>query len=285
MECGRAWRGAQQLAGLQWITLGFGIASCLLATRGLAADAQVAAQGGGVAVRIVRDGVVGSPSGKVSGVVLNIEVTEDAAAELYGYRSMNSLVDIDCRAGRDRVRSAQAFERPHLAGASHRGRTSGEWVRPTPGAYMSDVIERVCSHAGLRAAQAAQAVAKVGPAVTAPSVPPPASSPMPPGTGGPPKPARLAVPAMTGASSSRPRVQVASSASEGAARALLDEVRAEIAPPLTGAVETAEVRGKTVYRSVVGGFGSEAEAQTFCARMKQARGSCIVWKGASTSGR
>ena len=282
------------MAGLQRIARGFGLAAFLAGASGLA-EAQVTAHGEGVAVAVVRAGAVGSASGEVSDVALNIEVTEDGAAALYGYRSMHSVVDIDCRGGRDRVRSAQAFERPHLAGPSQMRPTSGEWVRPTPGAYMSDVIEKVCSRAGLRSAPTATAVVAAAeptlpPVTSSPKASSPkasspnASSPTLPRAGGPPatQPPELAV---KGGGPSQLRAQIASSSSESAARAFLDRARTEIPPPLTSSVETAEVRGKRVYRSVVEGFKSQAEAQAFCARMHQANVECIVWKDTYTGGR
>jgi hypothetical protein len=268
------------LAGLQSVSLSLLLATSLVATSSQAGDAQSTAHGDGVAVRIVRSGAADSASGEVSGVVLNIEVTEDAAADLYGYRSMNSVADIDCRSGRDRVRSARAFERRNQSGASNTRRTSGEWVLPTPGAYMSDVIEKVCSRAGLRPSSPTIATAVPTAVSTAPlAAPNPTVSRMASPSAPAPDLAR------TGGGATRFRAQLASSSSEGAAREILEQARTKVLPPLTGDVETAEVHGKKVYRSVVEGFGSEAEAQAFCVRMKQARGDCIVWKGTNTSGR
>jgi hypothetical protein len=71
---------------------------------------------------------------------------------------------------------------------------------------------------------------------------------------------------------------LASFSDERPAGLLLETVKPDIPPPLVGTVETAEVHGKTVYRSVVEGFVSQADAEAFCARMNRASVACIVWR-------
>ena len=306
----RVRRGAQ-LAVRHGITLQACLAAILAAASCSDVHAEIAVKGDDVTVAITATGAAGSAPGMRSGVMLNIEVTEERAAELYGYRSMSVLVDLDCRAGKDRVRKALAFERPRLAGASQLRRTSGEWVRPTPGAYMSDVIQEVCSRAGFGAAPpvAAPVEAPIGtierpPPASRPTgfpTAPPAPAPLGPAAASPARTGGARVRAQIAASTSEQaaqseaaapprssgsglRAQIASSTSEQAAHQALDQAKAQIQPPLTGAVEAAEVRGRTAYRSVVVGFASEAGARAFCARMQEAHSGCIVW-GARGVGR
>ncbi len=246
-------------------------------------DAKVVAQGEGVTVAITPSGAAGGAAGEMTGVVLEIEITEPDAVELYGYQSMNSVVDIDCPGARDRVRRAQAFQLPHLAGPSQERHTSGQWVRPSPGAFMADVIAKACASAGLRSTSPQLAAA----VPSAPSTKPAAVRSAPPTQ--PIAPSHLSPSPSTSTSPTAPskptggaarlRAQIASSTNEHAAREVLEKIGSRISPQLTTDVETAQVRGKTVYRSVVAGFASEAEAQSFCAQMKQASVACIVWKG------
>jgi hypothetical protein len=234
---------------------------------------------------------------------LDIEVTNDEVAAQHGYRSLKSVVDVDCRGERDLVREATAFSLPHLSGASQMRVTSGQWVRPTPEAYMSRVIKAICSRVGLRPAEETAAVTAAAspPAASASSTsaekaatpprlqPSPALSVPPQATLKPqaPKPAPptsvgSASGAMASVAAPRLRVQIASLASPSAAQAALDAAQDEIQPPLAGEIEAAEVHGRKAYRSIVHNFSSEAAANAFCVRMKQAKSAgCIVWKGAS----
>jgi hypothetical protein len=68
------------------------------------------------------------------------------------------------------------------------------------------------------------------------------------------------------------------------ARKALDAAGPDIVPPLTGEVETAKVRGETVYRAVVVNFASAGDAESFCATLKAKNRGCIVWNGAAGSG-
>lgn len=237
------------------------------------------AHGEGVTVVITRSSVAGAPAGEMTDVMLNIEVTETETAQLYGYRSMNSMVDIDCVGGRDRVRKALAFELPHFAGPSHLRRTSGEWVRPTPGAFMSDVIEKACASAGLLPSSPTLAAALPAASSQAPvASPKPTVAPIV--TQGPQAP----YDAKQGGGAGRLRAQIASSRTEQGALQILEKAKSKISSTLTSEVETAVVRDKKVYRSVVKGFGSEAEVG-FCGRMRQANVGCIVRRDSRAGGR
>lgn len=247
----------------------------------------------GVSVSIARIGAVNRVSGKIDAVELRIEVVDDQTAALRGYRSMASVVDIDCSGERDRVRSARAFELAHLSGPSHAHSVSGEWVRPTPEAYLAKVIKLVCSNqrlgrppaASVQAAPAPGAAPAHAPSSDAATQKVSISEPAPQSRTGavsadPSAPrTNIAAGRSAGAQPARPRVQVASSASRRAAEQALGTVSPEVRAPLAGEVEAAKVRGKTVYRSVVANFVSVSDAQAFCADMKARRRACVVWTG------
>ncbi len=261
------------------------------ATKGATVDDE------GVSVVIVQTGAAPSAAGQVSGVKLDVEVTDDEVAALHGYRSLKSVVDVDCPGERDLVREATAFALPRLSGASQMRVTSGQWVRPTPEAYMSRVIKTICARVGLRpagetvtaaaspAAAPASSTEKAGtpqrlqPTPALPAAPQAAPKPQAPNPA-PPKTVGPASGAMAFVAAPRLRVQIASLPSPSAAQAVLDAARDEIQPPLAGEIEAAVVHGRKTYRSIIDNFSSEAAANAFCVRIKQARNAgCIVWKG------
>ena len=68
-------------------------------------------------------------------------------------------------------------------------------------------------------------------------------------------------------------VQIAAAASEPQAREALAKIRGKVTPPLSSAVRSAVVDGKTFHRALVTGFQTRAEAQAFCNGLK---GDCFV---------
>jgi hypothetical protein len=246
-------------------------------------------------------GDTSGPPGVVNGVLLNIEVTDEQTAQSRGFRSMSLVVDVDCQGSRERLRKAEAFDLPNLAGPQQPRGVSGE--RAIQDAYMGEVIKTICAVHGIRVfAQGAGAGGT-------PAVASGPASPAEPPTPGPPVAA--AEPAFSGAASpaltpdrepdaapaalaaappnpppspgaaagflSQARVQIASSPSRADAEARLGRSAALIAPPLRGEVEVATVHGKTVYRSIIAPFGSTSEAQAFCARTRPSLDGCFVW--------
>jgi hypothetical protein len=251
-------------------------------------------------------------AGVVNKVVLNVEVTDDQVAESRDFRSMSLIVDIDCRGDRERLRRAEAFDQPNLAGTAQPRAVSGEWA--VPEAYMGEVIRTICTTHGMRfveqvaSAGGSPAVARVqAPPAEAPKPTPPAApAPTPPQPAPPPEPAigsatsralgpypvpdaapvalataspnRWSSPGAEAGLLSQARVQIASSPSRAEAEAMLDRSAALISPPLKGAVQVATVHGKTVYRSIIAPFGSESEARAFCARTGLTLDGCFVWR-------
>jgi hypothetical protein len=68
-------------------------------------------------------------------------------------------------------------------------------------------------------------------------------------------------------------VQIAAADSETQARAALTKIKGKVAPPLTSAVRSVVVDGKTFHRALVMGFQTRNEAQAFCKGLK---GDCFV---------
>ncbi len=106
-------------------------------------------------VSVKRDMVIaihnrGTPSvggGVIEGVVLQGEVVSNDAAQIMGYRSMQSTVNIDCVRRREMVVKMAVFSEPKGKGQVVNRQTPGGWVQPSPGAYLSDVMGDICGSA------------------------------------------------------------------------------------------------------------------------------------------
>jgi hypothetical protein len=72
------------------------------------------------------------------------EVVDDESVERLGYRSMRSVVEINCETRRDRVLEMEVFDSPNLKGTGQKRTVPGGWVQPSQDAYMADVIRTVC---------------------------------------------------------------------------------------------------------------------------------------------
>lgn len=68
-------------------------------------------------------------------------------------------------------------------------------------------------------------------------------------------------------------VQIAAASSEPLAREALAKIKSKVTPPLSSAVRSVVVDGKTFHRALVTGFQTRAEAQAFCDGLK---GDCFV---------
>lgn len=68
-------------------------------------------------------------------------------------------------------------------------------------------------------------------------------------------------------------VQIAAADSEAQARAALTKIKGKMTPPLSGAVRSVVVDGKTFHRALVAGFQTRGEAQAFCKGLK---GDCFI---------
>ena len=100
-----------------------------------------------MAVAVVRHDGPERASGLVRNVDLRGEVTNEAAAREFGYRSVRSQVDLDCSARRDRVVRIDLYSEHNLGGRSQTRHPPGGWAHPSPDAYLSDVMDAVCAPA------------------------------------------------------------------------------------------------------------------------------------------
>lgn len=90
----------------------------------------------------------GTPSaggGVIEGVILQGEVVSSNAAQVMGYRSMRSTVNVDCIRRRDLVVKMAVFSEPNAQGEVVNRQVPGGWVQPSPDAYLSDVMRSVCA--------------------------------------------------------------------------------------------------------------------------------------------
>ena len=90
----------------------------------------------------------GTPSaggGVIEGVVLQGEVVSSTAAQVMGYRSMRSTVNVDCVRRRDLVVKMAVYSEPNAQGEVVNRQVPGGWVQPSPDAYLSDVMRSVCA--------------------------------------------------------------------------------------------------------------------------------------------
>ncbi len=294
-----------------------------------------------MAVAVVRHDGPERASGLIRNVELRGEVTNEAAAREFGYRSVRSQVDLDCATRRDRVVRIDLYAEHNLGGRSQTRRPPGGWAHPSPDAYLSDVLDAVCAPAsaslrlaaagepadpqptapgtgaGLREApQKPSPPAIVRVADRAPANRPPPSSPVqevistapappkPPAApivrvvddspAKPPRPLVLktaarappkavsapmlalalgpAVPASDGAVVA----QIAASESAAGASQALGGLKGRLTGGLTARVAPATVNGRQVYRAVVEGFSTRADARAFCSSRLKLGEDCFV---------
>jgi hypothetical protein len=239
---------------------------------GLAAKAVVSSRGG-FAVAIAKPGVRNA-DGVVEGVELHGETLDAGAAQLLGFSSMTSQLDVDCPRRRDRVISMVTFAEPALQGARQEREAPGGWIQPSPQAYLADVLRSVC---GLRPNTVLQ-VASLddAPMSTSERTARPVLRPsigLTPATPAPAEPPKPQAPARK---PGKVVAQVAAAPSEAAARAALKKVARHAPDGTANHVEQAMVDGRTFYRAQVRGFADRADAGRFCKAVIASGGDCFV---------
>lgn len=212
-----------------------------------------------------RDGLVARTPGEK--VRLQGDVVDDEAAQRLGYRSMRSLVEINCETRRDRVVEMEVFSEHNLKGAGQKRALPGGWVQPSEDAYMADVVRAICRAAPQRSdppppPEPSPAVLK--PAIVA-TPPKPTPRPAPQSIAPPVTPTRGNL-----------AVQVGALDTATAAHRTLSGLAGLIAAPLATQVQPARIGERTFYRALVAGFRSRAEANTFCAAVTRQGGSCFI---------
>lgn len=116
-----------------------------LSASGLPAAAVVSAKPD-LVVAVRSRGTV-RPDGIIEGVELQGEVVSSAAAQTRGYRSMRSVVNIDCARRRDQVVKMTIYPEAGAKGAPIARQVPEGWVQPSPAAYLSEVMEALCAAA------------------------------------------------------------------------------------------------------------------------------------------
>ena len=243
---------------------------------------QIVGFGDGVAVAVVSGAGNGARTGVIKDLSLRAEVVDDDTAATLGWRSMRSTVDIDCDHGRDLVRSMEVFAAHDLKGPSSSPKLPGGWGQPDRLAYLGGVITALCKGGSVAvdtspptraAAPAHQARSKP----TSPARPPAALTSNTAPVISPPAAAKPApTPPLARRPAGGPVVQIAAGGSEAGARQALASLQAPGLAGLTRSVQIAAKDGKPLYRAVIGGFASRAEAASFCAALQKAGHACLV---------
>ena len=226
-------------------------------------------------------------------VRLQGEATDEDTADRLGYRSMRSVVEINCDTRRDRVVEMEAFPQHDLKGAGQKRAVPGGWAQPSEDAFLADVIRAVCRAPRPAPSEIAAASPPLRPS-TSPDHAPPRSTPAPiarppqpavaeavaPARSQPPPPRLMSVVAtLPSGRSGAPagagfRAQLGALDSEADARRVLDGLT--LSPGLSAQVEPATVGARTYYRAMVMGFGGKAQAQAFCAARRRQAAACLI---------
>ena len=231
---------------------------------------------------------------------LDIEARTDDAARRMGYRSVRGLINVDCRRSANRFVEMVGYRQAGLKGPGVPSAVSGAWVRPGADSYMAAVTARICAGAAAAPADSGPPPVVVEAADTAPAappvpptsasiIPPPSPAPAPatsvsiippPSPAPPPASSVSIIPPPSTVQAAHPPspvvAQVAASPTAKGAQRVLNALRAQITPPLSGTVEPALVNGAQVYRANVTGFASKAEARAFCLQAAGVSKTCWV---------
>jgi hypothetical protein len=248
---------------------------------GLTAE-QVVAVTPSAAIAIVRR--TSNPGGRTALLLRALPLSPEAAARS-GVLAWQMGLETDCRSGAVRLGATTGYDSRSATGDGvPLAPAETSWRAPKPGTPMENAWRAVCQ-AGFQPPLLAvrQQVAQ---AAAAPPRPPQPLSPSPP----PARPRPVAPSASafaqdvtarepaSPASRGRAAVQVVSSPRPEETRQVLARLQDRFASAagLQTRVEPAQVRGRTVYRGVIAGFGSRDQAQAFCDTLKRQRQDCLA---------
>lgn len=240
-------------------------------------------------------------------------LTPDASSRS-GVISWQTSMDLDCRGRRIKVGATTGYVSRNLLGQPLPvSPGDGDWRSPPPGTQLDSIWRAVCEKGyqrPLAASQLAQAIPQE-PVTRAPTpAPPPLNAARPPtpqpapgaqaalqpprpqpqqppkAPGAPAAPLPRAAVALTPAPKAAPArraiadvaVQVIGSPNEDEARRATARVIARFSGqgPLASNVVRAEVGGRPVYRGLIKGFASRAEANAYCGKLKVAGQACFL---------
>ena len=227
-------------------------------------------------------GAPGKTAGLIEGVEVQGEVIDPLLAQQRGWRSMRLTLDIACSDHKARVRAFQVFTDHDAGGARADRPVPGGWMRPSDGADLNAVIDALCGPSATREATAAK-LTRADPAMDAgPASPNLASTPSSKAAPTPPSPKPAPIPAVAAQGAqvaASATAQVNASPDRADAQAALDRAIGHGDPALarlTPHVEPAQVHGRQMFRALVSGFATRAEAKAFCDRVQAAGGACFV---------
>ena len=222
-----------------------------------------------------------------SGAIRHLRITGEVRpgnASL-DYTSMRADAEADCAGRRERISAMTVFDGPGLTGPRREVQVHGFWTVPLSDAFMADVIDAVCGPTPLGdglervQTQAPQADPAPPPRVIRAAAARPQTQPTRSGATVPQlRPAiRAPIPAparSTAAASGGVAVQLTASSSSAAAWSLLKSTSAPAG--VTPAVIPVTTAGHTLYRALLQGFASKAQARAFCAARERAGAGCLV---------
>ena len=213
-------------------------------------------------------------------------VSANFAATMRG-RSSVQVLDFDCKRRRFKPVMISIYEGNNLQGKAERVALADQSTDDQPGTYMAEYVKAVCDPAfkypltGQAAPPPPPIQAAVLPPPSAPPPPPAANPPLrpeqpiPPYPPAPPPPRKTAAYAAPAAPVSGVRVQIGAFATEALAKGAI----ASVGKGRAGETEAVGSKGATLYRALLGGFASKAEADSYCKALAAAGHACIVRKG------
>jgi hypothetical protein len=221
-----------------------------------------------------------TPMGETRGFLatINSEALNPDIESHDGVASWSIPVEVDCERRSVRLGVMTGYRNRDLRTEPKVLRPADSaFVNPTPSAPLGAVVRALCDRDFRRPLTGAARVAR------APPAPKPASPPLTvvsPSAAAPRvKTAAPRPPPRPGPVNPSIQVQVGASTSLPDAKGLMARFRRKFATDLAGLsgdVATAEVDGKTVYRALVTGFRSAAEANALCGRLKTGGQACFV---------
>jgi hypothetical protein len=190
-------------------------------------------------------------------------ITPQSTVRLGG-RSIRLRLNVRCDNNTVRLSFLDVYPGSDLTGAPTHRAPPNTWAMPKPNSYVADAVSLACDKTFR------------GPfASLADGAPPPKAEPKLRPVAPEPAPEAMVRPPHKG----RYAVQIGAYSSAAASDEAWAGLRADM-PAATGGLSKAtrpvEIRGRTLYRTIVQGFPSDAAATTFCQTLQTAGRPCLV---------
>jgi hypothetical protein len=214
-------------------------------------------------------------------VLLRAEaLTPEAAGS--GLLAWEMRLEVDCAGGQVRAGATTGYvsrrpDSPKMSVAP----AQSNWRRPSPGTALGAAWRAVCDPQFRYPLSGSAGKIALAPPARPAHEPQarPASRPIVQAAVAAAEPATSKVPSGAPSRGGRSAVQVISSPVEADTRRSLDGLRSRLGDRFAGLearIEPAQVRGHTVYRGVVAGFSTHAEAAAFCQTLKGKGQDCLT---------